>query len=255
MHLPLEGIQVLVTRPAHQARQFQELLLDVGAKPTLFPVMAIEPVKLAPTSLLKITEQVYDWVIFISANAVEYGLGFFSNYSSLQTVKLGAIGKQTAAALEKYGLKVAVVPDTGFTSEDFLALNELQNLVGQKVLIVRGQTGRELLGESLQARGAELSYATVYKRSVLGSASDLKQIQVTQELDIICVTSSEILRNLLQLAQPDTWIYQQVLLVGSERIATYAQQLGFKKRIIVAASPADHDMLAALIKWQQDTEE
>jgi hypothetical protein len=39
--------------------------------------------------------------------------------------------------------------------------------------------------------------------------------------------------------------------VGSERIAITAQQLGFNNRIMVATSPADDDMLAALLKWQQ----
>lgn len=254
MQLPLAGIQVLVTRPAHQAGCFRELLLKAGAKPLLFPVMAIEPVNTAPASLLKITEQAYDWVIFISTNAVECGLEFFSDYSSLQTLKLGAIGKQTATSLQHYGLQAAVVPEQGFTSEALLALAELQNLAGQRILIVRGESGRELLADTLQARGAELSYATVYKRSATGSATALKQIHTTQELDIICVTSSEILRNLLQLVQSDTWIYQQALIVGSERIAAYAQQLGFNNRIIVAASPADNDMLAALIQWRQDNE-
>lgn len=254
MQLPLQGLQVLVTRPAHQAGRFHDLLITAGAQPRLFPVMAIEPVTTAPASLLQISNHAYDWVIFISANAVESSLKFFSADTCLDQFKLGAIGKQTAAALKQQGLTAAFVPEAGFTSEDFLALPELQDLTGQQVLIIRGETGRELLADTLRQRGACVSYADVYRRSAIGSAAILKQLHAKRQLDIICVTSREVLTNLLQLLPPETWIYQLPIVVGSERIAAYAQQLGFNNRIIVATSPADDAMLAALIQWQQDNE-
>ena len=144
------------------------------------------------------------------------------------------------------------MPEQGFTSEDLLALDQLQNLAGQRILIVRGDSGRELLADTLEQRGADVSYAQVYRRSATGSATVLKQLHAKQQLDIICVTSREILQNLLQLLQAETWIYQQALVVGSERIAAYSQQQGFNNSIIVATSPADDAMLAALIQWQQD---
>lgn len=255
MNLPLAGLQVLVTRPAHQAGHFYELLLAAGAKPQLFPVMAIEPINQAPDSLLAIHQRAYDWVIFISANAVECGLSFFQDLRCFQAINLGAIGKQTAAILNRYGLPPSLVPEQGFTSEDFLALPQVQDLAGKQILIVRGDAGREVLAETLSARGAKVSYAKVYQRSVTGAAQTLRQLHDTHGLDIICVTSSEILRNLLQILEPETWIYQYPIVVGSERIAAYAQQRGFKHKIIVAPSPADDEMLATLLQWQQDNEQ
>lgn len=252
MHLPLQGLQVLVTRPAHQAGRFHDLLLAAGAVPRLLPLLFIQPVTTAPASLLEITADAYDWVIFISANAVEAGLGFFGDYAGLHRLKLGAIGKQTAATLQRYGLTNILTPEQGFTSEDFLALNQLQNLARQRILIVRGESGREFLAETLKQRGANVRYADVYQRNATGSAALLKQLHAKQQLDIICVTSSEILRNLLRLLPQDAWIYQIALVVGSERIAAYAQQLGFNNSIIVATSPTDDAMLAALIQRQQD---
>ena len=255
MQLPLQGLQVLVTRPAHQAGRFNELLLAAGAQPELFPVMAIEAVPVAPDSLLQINHAAYDWVIFISANAVEASLKLLNNHACLEKMKIGAIGKQTAAVLGKYGLTKIVAPEHGFTSEDFLALNALQDLHHQRVLIVRGDAGRELLADTLRQRGAQVVYANVYQRYSIGSGVKLKQLNAEQLLDIICITSSEILQNLLQLLDTETWIYQLPLVVGSERIAAYAQHLGFNNRIIVATSPADNAMLAALIQWRQDNQE
>ncbi|TXH75082.1 MAG: uroporphyrinogen-III synthase [Thiothrix sp.] len=251
MQLPLQGLQVLVTRPAHQAGRFANLLTASGAQPKLFPVIAIEAVSTAPASLLALHQQAYDWVIFISANAVECGLSLLADSSCLAPLKLGAIGKQTASTLKRYGLNPAVVPEQGFTSEDFLAAPELQELHRQRVLIVRGDAGREVLAATLTERGAQVSYANVYQRCLTGSAAELKQLHANQQLDIICITSSEILHKLLQHIPAETWIYQLPLVVGSERIAITAQQLGFNNRIMVATSPADDDMLAALLKWQQ----
>lgn len=255
MQLPLQGLQVLVTRPAHQAGCFNELLLAAGAQPELFPVMAIETVRVAPDSLLQIKHAAYDWVIFISANAVEASLKLLNQHASLEKLKIGAIGKQTAAVLGKYGLTKVITPETGFTSEDFLALNALQDLHNQQVLIVRGDAGRELLADTLRQRGANVVYANVYQRYSIGSGAKLKQLHAAQSLDIICITSREILQNLLQLLDTETWIYQLPLVVGSERIAAYAQRIGFNNRIIVATSPADDAMLAALIQWRQDNQE
>lgn len=255
MQLPLQGLRVLVTRPAHQAGRFSELVTAAGALPQLFPVMAIETVRTAPDSLLQIKQAAYDWVIFISANAVESGLKLLSDYPCLEKIKIGAIGKQTAAVLSKYGLTQVIAPETGFTSEDFLALTALQDLHNQHILIVRGDAGREVLADTLKQRGAKVVYAKVYQRCSIGSGAKLKQVHAEQPLDIICITSTEILQNLLQLLGTETWIYQLPLVVGSERIAAYAQQLGFNNRIIVATSPADDAMLAALIEWRQDNQE
>lgn len=251
----LQGLQVLVTRPAHQAGRFNDLLLAAGAIPRLLPVITIEAVPTAPVSLLRVNALAYDWVIFISANAVHCSLRFFSTLDHFKTLKIAAIGKQTASSLEQYGLIPTIVPKQGFTSEDFLALPQLQNLSQQRMLIVRGEGGREVLADTLTVRGATVSYANVYKRYPSGSGTALKQLHAEHQLDIICITSSEILQNLIQLLQPAMWMYQLPIVVGSARIATYAQQLGFNNTIIVATSPADHDMLAALLRWRQDNEE
>ena len=84
MQLPLQGLKVLVTRPAHQAGRFSELLSAAGAVPKLFPVLAIEPVQSAPPSLLEIKQAAYHWVIFISANAVDCGLSLLRKRLALK---------------------------------------------------------------------------------------------------------------------------------------------------------------------------
>ena len=250
----LNGLHVLVTRPVHQAANFQHLLEQAGAIPYAWPLLAIRSMDTAPETLLQLRDnQHYQLVIFISANAVQYGLQLLPDTNGLSGVKLGAIGKQTAHALQAHGLSASLVPPQGFSSEDFLDLPEVQQLSGQRVLIVRGDQGRELLAETLQQRGARVDYANVYQRICPANDPDgLKQLHDRQQLDIICLTSSEALHNLLFLLHGAPWVKTIPLLAGSGRIAEDARRAGFTNTIIVADSPADAAMLDALLHWQQE---
>ncbi len=244
---PLQDVHVVVTRPAHQAGHFQQLLETAGARAHRYPLLAIQAVEQIPATLQKAQYPGdYDLLIFISANAVEHGLALLPDISP---ARIGAIGQQTAQALQAHQLRVSLVPEAGFTSEDFLALPALQQLTGQRVLIIRGDGGRELLADALSARGAEVDYANVYQRICPKNPPDqLKQLHESQQLDIITVTSSEGLRNLLFLMNDADWIKHIPLLVGSERMARDAQSAGFHT-LLVAANPSDDAMLEALIRW------
>lgn len=253
---PLHGLHVVVTRPEAQAGRFCELLEQAGAIAHRYPVMAIKAAPLAPANLQRLHQTAYyQWAIFISANAVEHGLALLGNTAAFSHTRIGAIGKQTAATLQSHGIKADLVPKAGFTSEDFLALPAMQALAGQRILIVRGGDGREVLADTLRQRGANVDYADVYWRICPPNPPQrLKQLHDSGQLDIISLTSSESLHNLLGLLHPSDWVKAIPLLVGSGRIAADATQAGFTNTIIVAPNPADDSMLTALREWRQDKE-
>ena len=103
----------------------------------------------------------YDLVIFVSANAVRFGADMLDQRRDL---KVAAVGQATAAALNAAGYRVSLMPSEGADSEALLAMPQLAHMAGQRVLIVRGTGGRELLSEVLTARGAQVQYAEVYTR-------------------------------------------------------------------------------------------
>lgn len=245
----LQGLHILVTRPTHQAGAFKQLIEQAGATAHLIPLIEIQSLELIAEFLEKINQpNAYQLIIFISTNAVEHGLTILPR-SLLTIAQLGAIGKATAATLRAHGLYAKFVPEAGFRSEDFLALPDLQQLDGQRVLIVRGLGGRELLAQTLQQRGAQVDYADVYKRICPpSSVQRLKQLQQSTPLDIIALTSSEGLYYLAETCTDAAW-HAIPLLVGSQRTALEAQALGFQ-RLIVAENPSDSAMFTALLRWQ-----
>jgi uroporphyrinogen-III synthase len=193
--------------------------------------------------------------LFISANAVTFGAALLDagQQQVLASLTLGAIGKKTAQALNALGLAVHWVPASGFTSEDFLALPAVQDLTGRHILIFRGEGGRELLAEALRGRGATVEYADVYQRICpQTSPTVLKQHHERQQLDIIAITSSEGIGNLLALVGSSDWIKTIPLLIGSQRMVETARQAGFTGVLVLADDPGDEAMFAALTHWVQE---
>ena len=69
---PLAGVVVVVTRPAAQAARFAAMTEAAGARPLLFPTIAIEPVALDAAARERLVPDRYDWTVYTSANAVEH---------------------------------------------------------------------------------------------------------------------------------------------------------------------------------------
>jgi len=246
----LQGQTVLVTRPAQQARNLCALIAAEGGRPVSFPVLEIvsvgdpEQIKARLHSLGE-----YQWIIFISANAVNFALK--ANNGKIPRLGRGritAIGKATAAALKDARLPVKLIPLTGFNSEGLLAMTEFQQLTGQRCLIIRGQGGRDLLAETLRQRGAEVEYLEVYKRirPVIDSRS-VTQMIINKELDALTVTSGEALHNLVMMlsSAPPQQLFRIPLVVFSGRIKVLAQSFGFR-RIVVTKKPSDAAIIKAL---------
>ncbi len=253
MTLPLAGLGVLVTRPAHQASEFILQLQMAGAETFALPAMEIQPLSLDASTQQRLQKTDYQLVIFISTNAVLYGLPVLQQLIQKPATKIAAIGSRTAHTLQAQGLAVDLRAHAGQTSEDLLALPALQKnvITGSSVLIVRGQGGREVLSLTLQSRGALVDYAEVYTRNRPQSDTQWLANLWQQRIHIVCVTSNAVLENLYHMLQHyNDPLLNTVLLVPGERCKQLAQTLHFKK-IIQATSACDNDMLQRIHQWYQ----
>jgi hypothetical protein len=161
---PLADIGILVTRPARQAGAFAQKIAALGAAPVIFPAIAILP-SADPARLARAHATLgnYDFAVFVSANAVEYGVPDARAWPP--TITTFATGPGTAEALAAVGITGARVPTTTFDTEGLLALAEFVAPRGKRIVIFRGDGGREQLGDALRARGATVDFVACYQRA------------------------------------------------------------------------------------------
>lgn len=246
---PLDGITVVVTRPAAQARRFLELAQAAGATCIPYPTLQIDRIALDDETRARLHGRSWDWAIFTSSNAVESAL---EQCQPPLAMRQAAVGRATARTLEQRGIPVDARPESA-NSEGLLELPEFAELGGRGVLLVKGSGGRELLRDALRARGADVLELAVYRRSVT-PPTEAATIQLRLALSsagslVVAVTSTEVLQSLLDhLAGVDAaQVRRQTLLVPGPRVAAAATRLGWTGPIVEAATAEDEAMLAALM--------
>lgn len=251
----LHGLGVLVTRPAHQAGRLCRLLAEQGAVVYRWPALAIADAHdpaVAQAVLARLER--YALVIFTSVNAVEKALTLRSAQDWPLSVARAAIGKATAEALAQHKLPAQLVPATGFSSEDLLALPRLQAVAGESVLIVHGEGGRELLGETLRQRGATVEYADVYRRIVPPPPpAALLTSWADGAIQVVIVTSQESLHNLAAMLGEAGrgWLRTTVLLTISARVAELAKRWDIEQPPLIAREAGDEAIVETLLQWYQ----
>jgi uroporphyrinogen-III synthase len=254
---PLENIGIAITRPIEQAKKLAALISEAGGMPIFFPLIEITP--LADYSQFErvISEiKTYDWAIFISSNAVQNGMPRLIKQGIPPNLKFAAIGPVTASELQSFGAKLVLTPlshvqhgdenKVRFDSESLLALPEMQDVKDKKILIVRGVGGRDVLAETLKARGAQVTFAECYQRINPQTNCDLlAQLYVEKKLHGIVVTSSEAIRHLLDLAGTVEWLRNITLFVNHARIA---EEISTKNLNLKIANTAGDEAMFNLIK-------
>lgn len=208
---PLFGKRILVTRARDQAEDMVDRLLELGADAVEAPTIRIEPPEdYGPldTACAEITS--FDWVVFTSVNGVESFMSRLIDGSrdvrSLCGVRLCAIGPATAGRLERYGLRVDLVPSEHRAEAVFDALQQVDDLAGRRVLLPRADLAREVLATSLEQAGARVTEATAY-RTVLAEADrdhgpDVYEMLLEQEIDVVTFTSASTVRNFVKILGP-----------------------------------------------------
>ncbi|MCP5426574.1 MAG: uroporphyrinogen-III synthase [Gammaproteobacteria bacterium] len=255
--LPLHGMGILVTRPARQADGLCRLIGELGGRPWRFPVLEILPTSdPAPALTLIDRLETYDLAIFISANAVYWGLELIRGRRSLDVPpRRVAIGQATARALAEQGAPAHVLPPH-FTSEELLALPEMQTVAGLRIIIFRGEGGRDLLKDTLLHRGAQVEYAEVYRR-VRPAAQPTALLRDWRQggIHAVIVTSNESLENLYTLigTAGRHRLLDTNLIVLSPRTQRLARELGFRRLPRLAEAASDEAIVQALLRMASDS--
>jgi uroporphyrinogen-III synthase len=256
---PLDGLGVLVTRPAHQAGHLAELIEQAGGRAILFPTLEIFDARdMSPVFAAIDRLEQFDLAVFVSPNAVNRAMKLIrASRGWPQNLRCAAVGKGSGRALAQLGINDVLVPPERFDSEALLALPELQDVAGKQVVIFRGEGGRELLGEELTRRGAGVTFAECYRRGKpLGAdVKTLLKHWACGDVGAVTVTSGESMRNLFDLvgSAGQQWLQKTPVFAFHEGIAEVARGLGVEQ--VYVTPPGDEGLLIGLMAWRQNSRE
>lgn len=253
---------VLVTRPNPEGSELCSMLTANNIHALHQPLIRYLASDSCSTNKLSNQLNSADIVIAVSKRAVEWADKLLHTGSSNGSTPLWpstanylAIGKATADILSSVTNKKINYPDIS-DSENLLALQQLKNVTGSQIVILRGNGGRELLHSSLTKRGALVSYCEVYQRSTVLFEGD-SQVRAWQKDSIshIVITSGEQLTYLVQKIPPEfhMWLFKRSLIVPSSRLSSLAKEIGFYK-VIVSASASNQDLCSALYPQYLNTQ-
>ncbi len=261
-------LRVLLTRPAGQGGALLQRLQQAGVMALHFPLLAIEgldPVS-QPVDRQRIMDlDNYQQVIFISGNAVQHGVAWIEQYWPQLPVGIHwrGIGAATLSAMAAAGLPLlsasgdanniamtdAAMTDAAMNSEALLQHDGMTRVEGQKILIVRGQGGREYLAQQLRRRGAQVDYAECYRRCLpAASGQQLGELLLRQGINVVCLNSAQTLDNFFHSLGPqaESAVATLVALLPSQRVAERARNKGFQ-RIVVADNASDEAVYGSIL--------
>jgi uroporphyrinogen-III synthase len=250
-------LPVVVTRPLAQATPLAARIAAAGRRAVVFPLLEIQPLPdqaRLREALARLDD--YALVAFVSPNAIDAAFALLHEWPP--QVALAVVGEGSKAALARHGRDdrnstiFSPRDRTRADSQTLLEALDIAALRGRRILIVRGESGRELLADALRTQGVQVEQVAAYRRV----APPLDQAARTQLLALLengaqwLITSSEALRILLDLVRQTAGdvgvvkLQQQQLVIPHVRIEESAQALGFGR--ILRTGSGDEQLIAAL---------
>ncbi|HEX9366202.1 MAG TPA: uroporphyrinogen-III C-methyltransferase [Vicinamibacterales bacterium] len=240
---PLFGRRIVVTRSREQAGELVDMLEERGAEAIQAPTIRIAPAEdLAALDRACADAGTYDWIVFTSANAVEYFVQRVlanGDIRDLKGVRLCAIGPSTAHQLSRYGVRVDLTPDEAKSEAVIDALRATGSLKGARVLLPRADIARDVLADQLRDAGAEVSEVTAY-RTMLGASErdgdeDIYRMLLDRQIDAVTFTSASTVKNFARIfgeEQAADLLRTTVVASIGPVTAEAAQQLGIETTVM-----------------------
>lgn len=248
---------VVITRPRAQADALVARLAALGVAVHCFPLLEIQPIQddaALRATLASLRD--YAMVAFVSPNAIDAAFAYINQWPD--QVIAAVVGEGSRQALARHGLSadnaqiVSPIDPHRTDSETLLEVLDLAALKGRRVLIVRAETGRELLADRLRAAGVEVEQIAAYQRG-MPVFDEQRRAQLTallaQPMSWV-ITSSEALRYLLEMVRQlaaEPGVEQMLgsqLIVPHPRIAETAYALGFT--CVMQTNSGDEALVTAI---------
>ncbi|MEZ3501140.1 uroporphyrinogen-III synthase [Pantoea sp. KPR_PJ] len=246
-------MSILITRPEPAASALVSRLHKLGSEAWSLPLIEFAPgsdLDVLPQQLAAL--RAGDLVFLLSQQVIYHAQPALTRHGAAWPSDLNyyAIGRSTALAFHTASGRHVDYPHAHETSEELIRLAALQQVAGKKALILRGNPGRELLADTLENRGADVSFSQCYQRcqKQYDGAIEGRRWR-NRGITTLVVTSGEMLQQLFSLfpaIDREEWLLRCRLVVVSERLATLASELGWYD--IQVADGADNDALLRALR-------
>jgi uroporphyrinogen III methyltransferase/synthase len=240
---PLAGRRIVVTRSREQATELIDMLEERGAE--AIPAHAIRiaaPEDPAPLDEACRNAGSFDWIVFASANAVDYfmrGLLANGDVRDLHGVRLCTVGPSTASRLQRYGIRVDLTPAEFRTDALVQALTGSGSLKDQRILVPRADIARDRLAEELREAGATVVDVVAYRTLPGGvdrdGAFDVYRMLLDHQIDAVTFASASAVRNFVTMIgqeQAADLLHSTVVASIGPVTAEAAQQLGIETTVM-----------------------
>jgi uroporphyrinogen-III synthase len=266
---------IVITRPSGQARQLIELLTKAieqsGVTKQTFPeILSLPLLTIVPKNEEQLADHIAtslkdaDLAIFVSPNAIESVMRLLERGwqdFSKKVIPIGVMGGSSRLALQNHGIGAEENPTPIFLPQnnqhwDSEGLwDELQKLKwdwsNKRVIIFKGDGGREWLADTLKKAGASVQTISTYTRVPLDI--DSPAWDAIHEMDFAkslwLLTSSEAVRYLGEVVKDQ---FTQTLqtanaLCAHHNIADVAEAIGFGE--VFTTQPGDDALIKATLAW------
>lgn len=246
-------MNILVTRPDERGQALVEALNAQGIFALHQPLFTLEKGReLAILSSILSQLNAGDGVFAVSKNAVDFAVETLAQtgFHFRADLQYFAVGQSTAAYFAAKAEQAVKYPLQSENSEGLLDLSEFHQMAGKNLIILRAESGRELVAQTMVARGAIVQNVECYRREPLvDNVPEKISLAKRVGVDTILVTSGEILSLLCEqtAAADQEWLRLCRLIVVSKRIAHLAQELGWAKETILIVPKADNQTVLEAI--------
>lgn len=239
---------VLLTRPRRESRAAATALAQQGIDCIRMP---LQSTRRAPRS--STLEADLRWAggasvqIFVSRAAVVAALAVAPTAVAAASTRI-AVGRATAAALQRRGMSAISAPGQAEDSDGVLGLTPLHEVRGTRIAIWAAPGGRDRIADVLSQRGAQVRAIAIYQRlPQRPRMAALRRLRAVRECCVLTATSGALLQSLDQTLQCRglARLRTRPLIVVSERIATLARTRGFES-VHVAKGASPEALIAAL---------